>query len=114
MWYFGTHGDLKMTGPKPANGPEGLNTSDPEGNAVTYGIVGGDPNSQFAINSTTGVITVAKATIDIEATPQFVLQVKAQDMQHAQERPQVFGGDGGSVQYADDLAELFALVDGLL
>jgi hypothetical protein len=30
MWYFGTHGDLHMTGPKPANGPEGLKKYDPE------------------------------------------------------------------------------------
>lgn len=30
MWYFGTHGDLSMTGPKPANGPEGLKKYDPE------------------------------------------------------------------------------------
>jgi alpha-glucosidase len=30
MWYFGTHGDLHMTGPKPANGPEGLRQYDPE------------------------------------------------------------------------------------
>jgi hypothetical protein len=30
MWYFGTHGDLHMTGPKPENGPEGLKKYDPE------------------------------------------------------------------------------------
>jgi len=30
MWYFGTHGDLHMTGPKPADGPEGLKHYDPE------------------------------------------------------------------------------------
>jgi alpha-glucosidase len=30
MWYFGTHGDLGMTGPKPENGPEGLKKYDPE------------------------------------------------------------------------------------
>jgi dipeptidyl-peptidase-4 len=34
MWYFGTHGDLKMTGPKPANGPEGLKQYDPEAYAL--------------------------------------------------------------------------------
>jgi hypothetical protein len=28
MWYFGTHGDLHMTGPKPENGPEGLRKYD--------------------------------------------------------------------------------------
>lgn len=30
MWYFGTHGDLNMTGVKPENGPEGLKKYDPE------------------------------------------------------------------------------------
>ncbi len=34
MWYFGTHGDLGMTGPKPANGPEGLKQYDPEAYAL--------------------------------------------------------------------------------
>jgi hypothetical protein len=28
MWYFGTHGDLRMTGVKPENGPEGLKKYD--------------------------------------------------------------------------------------
>jgi hypothetical protein len=35
MWYFGTHGDLRMTGPKPENGPEGLKKYDPE----AYGLM---------------------------------------------------------------------------
>jgi alpha-glucosidase len=30
MWYFGTHGDMNMTGVKPAIGREGLKTYDPE------------------------------------------------------------------------------------
>jgi hypothetical protein len=30
MWYFGTHGDLHMTGPKPGDGAEGLKNYDPE------------------------------------------------------------------------------------
>ena len=34
MWYFGTHGDLAMTGVKPANGPEGLKQYDPEAFAL--------------------------------------------------------------------------------
>jgi hypothetical protein len=34
MWYFGTHGDLHMTGPKPENGPEGLKKYDPEAFAL--------------------------------------------------------------------------------
>jgi hypothetical protein len=34
MWYFGTHGDLRMTGPKPENGREGLKKYDPEAFAL--------------------------------------------------------------------------------
>jgi hypothetical protein len=34
MWYFGTHGDLGMRGPKPAPGPEGLRAYDPEAFAL--------------------------------------------------------------------------------
>ena len=34
MWYFGTHGDLHMTGPKPANGPAGLKAYDPDAYAL--------------------------------------------------------------------------------
>ena len=34
MWYFGTHGDLNMTGPKPENGPEGLKKYDPDAYAL--------------------------------------------------------------------------------
>lgn len=34
MWYFGTHGDLNMTGPKPEDGPEGLKKYDPEAYAL--------------------------------------------------------------------------------
>jgi len=30
MWYFGTHGDMHMTGPKPADGPKGLKQYDPD------------------------------------------------------------------------------------
>ncbi len=30
MWYFGLHGDMGMTGPKPADGPEGLKAYDPD------------------------------------------------------------------------------------
>jgi hypothetical protein len=29
MWYFGTHGDLSMSGPRPDNGPDGLRRYDP-------------------------------------------------------------------------------------
>lgn len=34
MWFFGTHGDLHMKGPKPANGPAGLRAYDPEAFAL--------------------------------------------------------------------------------
>jgi alpha-glucosidase len=34
MWYFGTHGDLHMTGPKPENGTEGLKKYDPDAFAL--------------------------------------------------------------------------------
>lgn len=34
MWYFGTHGDLHMKGPKPAVGREGLKAYDPEASAL--------------------------------------------------------------------------------
>jgi alpha-glucosidase len=34
MWYFGTRGDLGMSGPKPENGPEGLRKYDPEAFAL--------------------------------------------------------------------------------
>lgn len=41
MWYFGTHGDLHMTGPKPADGPEGLKQYDPEAYALLDEFYGG-------------------------------------------------------------------------
>jgi hypothetical protein len=34
MWYFGTHGDLPRTWPKPKNGREGLKEYDPEAYAL--------------------------------------------------------------------------------
>jgi hypothetical protein len=34
MWYFGTHGDLSMKAPKPANGRDGLKSYDPEAFAL--------------------------------------------------------------------------------
>lgn len=34
MWYFGTHGDMNMKGPKPADGREGLKAYDPEAFAL--------------------------------------------------------------------------------
>ena len=34
MWYFGTHGDMHMTGPKPDIGPAGLKAYDPDAFAL--------------------------------------------------------------------------------
>ncbi|HYG23532.1 MAG TPA: alpha-L-arabinofuranosidase C-terminal domain-containing protein [Verrucomicrobiae bacterium] len=34
MWYFGTHGDMNMTEPKPESGPEGLRKYDPAAYAL--------------------------------------------------------------------------------
>ena len=42
------------------------------------------------------------------------MQVEAQDVEHTQERPQIFGDDARSFQFANDVAELVALMDGLL
>jgi alpha-glucosidase len=41
MWYFGTHGDTTMKGPKPANGREGLKEYDPEAFAMLDGFYSG-------------------------------------------------------------------------
>jgi hypothetical protein len=41
MWYFGTHGDLHMTGAKPADGPEGLKQYDPDAYGVLDDFYGG-------------------------------------------------------------------------
>ena len=41
MWYFGTHGDLHMTGQKPANGPQGLKAYDPEAYALLEDLYSG-------------------------------------------------------------------------
>ena len=50
---------------------------DPEGLAVSYAIVGSTP---FAVNSSTGQITVANANqLDFETQPQIVITVKASD-----------------------------------
>lgn len=41
MWYFGTHGDLNMKGPKPANGREGLKAYDPQAFALLDNLYSG-------------------------------------------------------------------------
>jgi hypothetical protein len=41
MWYFGTHGDLGMKGPKPANGRDGLKVYDSEAFALIHDFYNG-------------------------------------------------------------------------
>jgi alpha-glucosidase len=41
MWYFGTHGDMHMTDPKPAIGPAGLKAYDPDAFALYDEFFGG-------------------------------------------------------------------------
>lgn len=49
-------------------------------NTLTYSIVGGNTGGAFAINSSTGEITVANASaINFEVNPQFNLQIKVVD-----------------------------------
>jgi len=47
--YLGSHGDLRMSGPKPGNGPAGLKQYDPEAYALMDDLYGGR-------------ITIAKST----------------------------------------------------
>ena len=53
MWYFGTHGDLSMKGPKPANGPDGLKAYDPEAFALMDNFFSGRLEASAAASSTT-------------------------------------------------------------
>ncbi|MFO0454912.1 MAG: LamG-like jellyroll fold domain-containing protein, partial [Planctomycetota bacterium] len=52
------------------------------GDTTTYSIVSGNTNSAFAINSSTGQLTVANSTsLNFEATPSFSLVIRAADSQ---------------------------------
>lgn len=54
--------------------------SDPDGQALTYSITGGNTGGAFAINSSTGAITVLNAAaIDYEVNPNFSLTVSVSD-----------------------------------
>ena len=54
--------------------------SDPEASTLRYAITAGNLNGAFAINATTGQITVANsAVLDFEGTPAFTLSVVAID-----------------------------------
>lgn len=49
-------------------------------NTLTYTIVGGNTGSAFAINSSTGQLTVSTVSaVDFEANPQFTLQIQVAD-----------------------------------
>ncbi len=53
---------------------------DRDGEAITYSITAGNTGAAFAINATTGAITVANsAALDFETTPSFTLTVTASD-----------------------------------
>ncbi|MCG6154801.1 cadherin domain-containing protein [Rubinisphaera margarita] len=54
--------------------------TDQDNDNLTYTIVGGNAGGAFAINATTGEITVAdSAAIDFETMPQFALQIRVTD-----------------------------------
>ncbi|MBM3979608.1 MAG: DUF4214 domain-containing protein [Planctomycetes bacterium] len=57
-----------------------VTANDAEGQALTYVITNGNQSGAFAINPTTGVVTVADATkLNFEVTPSFALTVQATD-----------------------------------
>jgi Ca2+-binding RTX toxin-like protein len=65
-----------------ANGTavETVSASDVDGDSPTYSITGGNTGSAFAINSTSGAITVADGNeLDYETTTQYTLTVTASD-----------------------------------
>ena len=54
--------------------------SDPDGNTLSYSITAGNTGGAFAINASTGALTVASsAALDYETTPQFSLTVRVAD-----------------------------------
>ena len=52
--------------------------TDPEGDAVTYAITGGNPNTQFSIDSNQGLIVVRRA-LNFSARSSYTLTVRATD-----------------------------------
>ena len=54
--------------------------SDPNGDTLSYSITAGNTSGAFAINASTGTLTVANsAALDYETTPQFSLTVRVAD-----------------------------------
>ncbi len=57
-----------------------ITAGDVEGNTITYSITGGTGAAAFAINASTGIITVANSSLlDYETTTSFTLEVRATD-----------------------------------
>ncbi|AHM63536.1 putative cell wall-anchored protein [Flammeovirgaceae bacterium 311] len=67
-----------------ANGSEvgAVQAADEEGNVLSYSIISGNTGNAFALNSSTGMITVANtAAIDYETNPRYELTVAVSDGQ---------------------------------
>lgn len=59
-----------------------VNATDPDGDPLTFSITSGNTDDAFAINSSTGDITVNSSTaLDFESNPTFDLTVEADDGQ---------------------------------
>jgi Ca2+-binding RTX toxin-like protein len=57
-----------------------VNASDADGDTLTYSIIGGNTNNAFAVNSSTGAITVnTPSALNFETIPVFNLQVQVSD-----------------------------------
>jgi hypothetical protein len=55
-----------------------VSATDPEGEAVTFRLVGGDPSGRFTIDPSTGELILIGA-LDIETTPSFILEIEVSD-----------------------------------
>nr|MDQ2687190.1 DUF5695 domain-containing protein [Armatimonadota bacterium] len=107
MWYFDTHGDLGMTGPKPENGPEGLKKYDPEAYALFDDFYSGRiPITPRAPGRTP---RLAQAALGLEQgrmeidTPDFTLKLLKESQTVAALQPK--GAGGFDFTPADRLSE---------
>ncbi len=61
-----------------------VSASDPDGDAITYQITGGNGQSVFSVNQTTGIIIVTdSAAADFETNQSFQIQITVSDSQSA-------------------------------